>query len=107
MIVLGDITENYQFLVQDEIQVAIGVKNTTHYTHSLYILLTVMKIFNTILCFISDDNNHDTNFAYKIQTIFVNYLKENLSIVNKIFYFPNGCAEQYKNHKNFINLCHQ
>ena len=27
----------------------IGVKNTAHYTHSLYILLTVMEIFNTIL----------------------------------------------------------
>ena len=23
-----------------------------------------------------------------------------------MFYFSDGCAEQYENHKNFINLCH-
>ena len=26
--------------------------------------------------------------------------------MDKIFYFSDGCAEQYKNCKNFINLCH-
>ena len=66
----------------------------------------MLEIFNTILCFISDDNNHDANFVYKIKTILVDYLKENLPIVDKIFYFSDGCAEQCKNHKNFINLCH-
>ena len=30
------------------------------------------------LCFISDDNKHDTSFAYKIQNILVDYLEENL-----------------------------
>ena len=30
-------------------QVTIEVKNTAHYTHSLYILLTVMEIFSTVL----------------------------------------------------------
>ena len=62
----------------------IGVKNTAHYTHSLYILLTVMEIFNTILFH---------NFVDKIQTILVDYLEGNLPIVDKIFYFSNGCAE--------------
>ena len=56
--------------------------------------------------FISDDNNHDTNFVFKIQTILVDYLKENLPIVDKILYFSKSCAEQYKNHKKKINLCH-
>ena len=58
------------------------------------------------LCFISNDNNHNTNFAYKIQTILADYLKENLPILDKIFIFSDGFAEQYKNHKNFIKLCH-
>ena len=26
--------------------------------------------------------------------------------MDKTFYFSDGCAEQCKNHKNFINLCH-
>ena len=74
-------------------KVTIGVKNTAHYTHSLYILLTVMEIFNNSLCFILDDSNHDTNFVYKIQTILVDYLNENLPIVDKTFYFSHGCGE--------------
>ena len=41
------------------------------------------------------------------QTILVDYLKGNLSIVDKIFYFSDGCAEQHKNCKNLINLYHQ
>ena len=40
-------------------------------------------LLNTILCFIPDDNNHDKNFVFKIQTILVDYLKENLPIVDK------------------------
>ena len=51
------------------------------------------NIQHSSLCFISDDNNHDTNLVYKIQTILVNYLKEKLLIVDKIFYSSNGCAE--------------
>ena len=78
------------------------VKNTAHYTYLLYILLMVIEIFNTILCFISDDNNQNTNFVYKIQTILVDYLKENLPIVDKIFYFSDSCGEQYKNCKTLL-----
>ena len=26
--------------------------------------------------------------------------------MDKIFYFFDGCAKQYNNHKNVINLCH-
>ena len=87
-------------------KVTIRVKNTAHYTHSMNILLTVMEIFNTILFISSDDKNHNKNFVYKIQTILVDYLIENPPIMDKIFYFSDGCAEQYKNQKNFINLCH-
>ena len=56
------------------------------------------------LFFISDDNNHDTNFVYKIQTILVDYLKENLPTVDKIFYFSDGCAEQYKYRKKLYRF---
>ena len=43
------------------------------------------NIQHNSLCFISDDYNHNTNFVYKIQTILVDYLKENLPIVDKIY----------------------
>ena len=52
--------------------------------------------------FISDDKNLSTIFFYKIQTILVDYLKENLTILDKIFYFSDSCTGQYKNRKNLL-----
>ena len=46
-----------------------------------------------------------TSFMYEIQTMMVDYLKETLPHISKIVYFSNGCGEQYKNYKNFINFC--
>ena len=107
VIVLGDFAENYQSLVQDEIQSYHWCKKyCTLHPLVVYFIDGNRNIQHNSLCFISDDNNHDTNFVHKIQTILVDYFKENLPIVDKIFYFSDGCAEQHKNHKNFINLCH-
>ena len=66
----------------------------------------VMEIFNTILFVSSLMITHNPNYFYKIQTILVGYLKQNLPIVDKILYFSDSCNEQYKNCKNFIHLCH-
>ena len=107
MIALGDVAENYQFLVQDETQSYHWSKEyCTLHQLVVYFIDVDRNIQHNSLCFISDDNNHDTNFVYKIQTILDDYLRENLPVVDKIFYFSSGCAEQYKNRKNFINLCH-
>ena len=104
---LGDFAENYQFLVQDEIQSYQWSKEyCTLHPLVVYFIGSDGNIQHNSLCFISDYNNHDTNFVYKIQTILVDYFKENLLIVDKIFYFSDGYAEQYKNRKNFINLYH-
>ena len=107
VIFLGDFAENYQFLVQDEIRSYHWSKEYCT-LHPLVVHFTEGdgNIQHNSLCFVSDDNNYDTNFVYKIQTILVDYLKENLPIVDKIFYFFEECAEQNKTRKNFINLCH-
>ena len=106
VIALGDFAENYQFIVHDEIQSYYWSKEyCTLQQLVVYFIDTDGNIQHNSLCFISDDNDHNTNFVYKIKTI-LNYLKNNLPIVDKIFYFSDGCAEQYKNCKNFINLCH-
>ena len=93
--------------MQDEIQ-------SFHWCKLYYTLHPIVVYFidgdgniqHNFLYLITDDNNHDTNCVYKIQTILVDYLKEILQIMDQIFYFSDGCAEQYKNRKNFINLCH-
>ena len=78
--------KNYQFLVEDEIQCYHWNKEYCS-LHSLIVYLIGSNGNNqhNSFCFISDDNNHDTNFVYKIQTMLVDYLKENLPIVDKIF----------------------
>ena len=67
VIVLRDFVKNYQFLVQGEIQ-------SYHWSKEYCTLLPVVVHFtdgdgniqHNPLCFISDDNNHNTNFVYKI-----------------------------------------
>ena len=75
-IVLGDFTKNYQFCTLHPLVV--------------YFIDSDRNIQHNSLYFISDDNNHNKNIVYKIQTILVDYIKENLPIVDKIFYFSNG-----------------
>ena len=49
---------------------------------------------------------HDTPFVYQVQSEVVQYLKKELPDVTDIEYFSDGCAGQYKNFKNILNLCH-
>ena len=60
-------------------KVTIGLKNTVDYSHSLYILLTVMEIFNTIL-FVSFPMITTT-----IQTLFIKYKQSLLITLKKTF----------------------
>ena len=57
------------------------------------------------ICFISDDNLHETCFIYEVQKTMINYLHKLPPQVEKLFYFSDGCGGQYKNYKNFMNLC--
>ena len=56
-------------------------------------------------CFISDDLDQDTCFVYELQTKLLEWVKFNLPHIKCIEYFSDGCAAQYKNFKNMMNLC--
>ena len=58
------------------------------------------------LCFLSDDLIHDTSFVFEVQTLFTTYIKKFYPHITKLYYFSDGCVGQYKNYKNFLNLCH-
>ena len=106
VIILGDFAENYQFLIQDEIQ-------SFHWSKeycTLHPLVIYYKDDDGILqhhslCFISDDNTHDTCFVHQIQTITMNFIKERIPGIDKVYYVSDGCGGQYKNYKKFLNLC--
>ena len=60
-------------------KVTIGVKNTAHYTHSLFILLKVMEIFNTIF-FVSS-----LMITTMVQILFIKYKQSLLITLKKTF----------------------
>ena len=56
---------------------------------------------------ISECNIHDSVSVHLFITQFLSHIKEKLPMINKIIYYSGGgCAAQYKNCKNFLNLCH-
>ena len=103
---LGNFVENYVFVVQDEVQGYYW--NSSQCTlHPIMIYhKTNTKLQSHSLCYLSDDLTHDVNMVYEIlkQTVhFIqNFICDNVSTVH---YFSDGCAAQYKNCKNFLNLC--
>ena len=54
---------------------------------------------------ISSVSFQKTSFVHKIQTLLVEFLKQRLPNVTKIYYVSDGCGGQYTNFKNFLNLC--
>ena len=113
-IILGDFAENYQFIVQDEIQSYHW--NTDQCTlHPVVIYYKDVEdnvqfenednIRHETICFISDDMEHDTCFVYQVQKLTSSHMKEKMPHITKVYYFSDGCGGQYKNFKNFVNLC--
>ena len=73
---LGDFSENYEFLVQDEIQ-------SYHWSKDSCTLHPIVVYFKTpgeqeiqhkSFCFMSDDRNHDTCFVYEVQKLLISYI---------------------------------
>ncbi|GBN24851.1 hypothetical protein AVEN_37375-1 [Araneus ventricosus] len=58
------------------------------------------------MCIISDHTIHDTETVFSFQTAVIPSIKEKFSLVKKLIYFSDGSSAQYKNRKNFANICH-
>ena len=105
LLILAEFAENYAFFTQDEIQSAHWNKQSC----TLHPIAMYFKKDNQLahlsFCFISDDLDHDTCFVYELQTKLLEWVKFNLPHIKCIEYFSDGCAAQYKNFKNMMNLC--
>ena len=53
----------------------------------------------------SDCNTHDTGAVHLLQHHLISHLQEKFQLLSNIEYFSDGCAGQYKNIRNFLNLC--
>ena len=96
-LVLGDFAEKYTFVVQDEIQ-------SFHWSKLYCTLHPIVvyykengKLSEKSFCFISDDQEHNTEFVFELQGELVKILKEILPTITEVQYFSDGCAAQYKN----------
>ena len=99
-----DFAENFQFVIQDEIQ---SYHWTKEYCTVHPVVLHIKKheeVVTVSLCFFSNDMSHDTSFVWALQQRLAAYVNQNFSQVTTIEYFSDGCAAQYKNFKNFLNL---
>ena len=106
-IVLLDFAENYKYVVQDEIQ-------SFHWNNQQCTLHPVVvyardesnQLQESSLCIMPDDMNHDVPFVHEVQRLTAQHIKEIYPAIERVHYFSDGCAKQYKNYKNLLNLCH-
>jgi hypothetical protein len=107
-LIVLDFAENYTMVMQDEIQ-SYHWNNEMATIHPFVIYYfdeNKTEIAHKSFVIISECNIHDTIAVYTFQKHLINFMKKTWTPISKIMYFSDGCAGQYKNHKNFINLCY-
>ena len=107
-LVIADFSENFSFVVQDEVQ-SFHWNNSSATVHPFVCYYWEKENLKS-LCYIiiSENTQHDTIAVHLFQGKLVEFLSQKCGgkKPQKIFYFSDGCAAQYKNCKNFTNLCY-
>ncbi len=107
IILQGDFAENLSYVVKDEIQSFHWEnKQATLHPFVAYHRLADGTLEHCNICVVSDTKEHTTVTAYAFLSFVIPYLQTWFPDMKKIHYFTDGCAGQYKNKNNFINLCH-
>ena len=108
-LVTADFAENYSFVLQDAAQ-GFHWNNSQATLHPFVAYyLDSEEVRHLSYVVISDCLHHDTVAVHLFQKSFIDFLKNFLPPTlhpKKIIYFSDGAASQYKNRKNFLNLCH-
>ncbi|XP_048845329.1 uncharacterized protein LOC125716737 isoform X3 [Brienomyrus brachyistius] len=104
-VILLDFAENYSFIVQDAVQ---GFHwNTAQATLHPFVVYYKDggELKSLSLCVISDCLRHDTFAVHAFISKVLDNIRNELPPISRIMYFSDGAAGQYKNCKNFSNLC--
>ena len=113
IVVQCDFAENYSFVLQDEAQ-GFHWNNSMSTVHPCVIYFKVkdennddLKVLaHKSIVFISDCLSHNTVLVHTFQRKLIAFIKDEiLPNLKKVYYFSDGAASQYKNRKNFSNLC--
>ncbi|KAL5484241.1 hypothetical protein EMCRGX_G020703 [Ephydatia muelleri] len=107
-LVIADFSENYSFVVQDEVQ-SFHWNNLQATVHPFLCNFKDGDGKINSICFtvISENNQHDNISVHLFQRKLISFLTDHFGKKPKrIMYMSDGCAGQYKNCYNFTNLCH-
>lgn len=103
-LILADFSENYSFVVQDEVQGHHWVNKQATVHPFVFYYKDEDKLKSHSFCVISDYLEHNTTAVHTFQLKLTNYIKQYHPSIKKLIYFSDGAASQYKNKKNFINI---
>ena len=107
ILAITDFSENYSFVIQDEIQSFhwTNLQATVHPFACYY--RDEHQLHHLCFLIISECLVHDTVAVHLFQQKLVHFFATlHGEKPKKIIYMSDGCAAQYKNRKNFLNLCH-
>ena len=108
-LVTADFSENYSFVLQDAAQ-GFHWNNSQATLHPfIAYYLDSGEVCHLSYVVISDCLHHDTVAVHLFQKSFIAFLKKLLPArlhPRNMIYFSDGAASQYKNRKNFLNLCY-
>ena len=106
LVINCDFAENYSFILQDEVQSFHWTTNQATLHPFIVYYKWEDKIKHLQYVFISDCLEHNTVAFHVFQNELISLLKETIPFeIKKITYFSDGSSAQYKNKKNFHNLC--
>ena len=109
MLVTLDFSKNYSFILQDAAQ-GYHWNNSQASIHPFvaYYIDSSEKLCHFSYVIISESLHHNTAAVFLYQKCFINFVKQFLPPVSqphKIIHFSDRAGSQYKNRKNFLNLC--
>lgn len=105
-VVTCDFSENYSIVLQDEAQSYHWTSQQVTIHPFVIYFKEENKVQHVSFVIISDSLDHNTIAVYTFQKKLITFLTTKFhKRPSKIFYFSDGSAAQYKNKKNFLNLC--
>lgn len=107
IIAILDFSENLSFEIQFEVQSAYYSRNQCTIHPICFYFKENSDLKHQSIIIIAESLQHTTEAVYLFQTKFVAHLKSIFGSEMKktIKFFSDGAASQYKNRKNFLNLC--
>ena len=107
-LVFADFSENYSCVCQDAVQAFHWNKvQATIHPFLCYYRDGSGNVLSKCYLVISECTKHDTVAVHQFQRKLIDFLSATFEQKpSKIIYVSDGCAVQYKNRKNFINLCY-